>query len=413
MNLFATKKHIVLLLLLSLLGNFYVEQPLFAQNKKNLENKKKQLEREIEYTNQLLNETKNNKKLSLNQLVILNKKISIRQELIATINNEITTLSHQISNNKTFITALQSDLKKLKQEYAQMIYYAYKNQDVYSRLMFVFAAKDFNQGFLRMKYMQQYTDYRHKQATLITQTENTLNNKVQQLEEKKINKNQLLGSEQTEKQHLTNEKTEQQGVLSQLQQKESLLKKELEKKKKDAERLQQTIQNIIEAEIQKAKDKAKHDNKPEPKGLVLTHEAQQLSNTFATNKGKLPWPVLQGTITEKFGIHPHPLMQEINISNNGINIATSKGALARAVFEGEVTGVASIPAAGKVIIIRHGDFLSVYANLNEVYVKTGDKISTKQNIGSLLYNIENAKTELHLEIWKGQLKLDPEIWLYK
>lgn len=248
---------------------------------------------------------------------------------------------------------------------------------------------------------------------MITQTENTLNNKVQQLEEKKINKNQLLGSEQTEKQHLTNEKTEQQGVLSQLQQKESLLKKELEKKKKDAERLQQTIQNIIEAEIQKAKDKAKHDNKPEPKGLVLTHEAQQLSNTFATNKGKLPWPVLQGTITEKFGIHPHPLMQEINISNNGINIATSKGALARAVFEGEVTGVASIPAAGKVIIIRHGDFLSVYANLNEVYVKTGDKISTKQNIGSLLYNIENAKTELHLEIWKGQLKLDPEIWLYK
>ena len=402
---------IVLLLCLLLISNSYI----FAQkgNKKELENKKKQLQKEIEYTNQLLNETKKNKKLSLNQLVTLNKKISIREELISTINSEIGLLDRHIQENNQSIKKLQDELAKLKAEYAKMIYYAYKNQDAYSRLMFVFASKDFEQAYMRLKYLQQYNDYRRKQAEAIAETQRNLNQKVQELEEKKADKRNLLGSQIAEKQSLSSEKTEKEVVLSGLQEQESKLKKDLAKKKKDAENLQLAIQRLIQKELESAQKKAVADNKPRPQKIVLTPESEELSNSFAKNKGKLPWPVAKGIISERFGTHPHPLMPNIDINNNGVDITTNSGSLSRAVFDGEVTGVANIPGAGQIVIIRHGEYLSVYANLKDVYVKGGDKITTKQNIGSIIYDDDDAKTVLHLEIWKGQTKLDPEAWLYK
>lgn len=387
----------------------------FAQkgNKKELENKKKQLQKEIEYTNQLLNETKKNKKLSLNQLVTLNKKISIREELISTINSEINLLDRSISENNQSIRSLQNDLNKLKKEYAKMIYYAYKNQDAYTRLMFIFASKDFEQAYMRLKYLQQYNDYRRKQAQAITETQQNLNKKVQELEVKKADKRVLLGSQVAEKQNLSSEKSEKESVLLSLQEQESKLKKDLAKKKKDAENLQLAIQRIIQKELEEAQKKAAADNKPKPQRIVLTPESQELSNSFAKNRGKLPWPVAKGIISERFGTHPHPLMPNIDINNNGIDITTSTGSLCRAVFDGEVTGIANIPGAGQIVIVRHGEYLSVYANLKDVYVKSGDKIVTKQNIGSIMYDDDDSKTVLHLEIWKGQMKLDPENWLYK
>ena len=387
----------------------------FAQKleKKELEERKKDLQKEIEYTNQLLNETKRNKKISLNQLVTLNKKISVREELINTISYEIGIINRQVRTNANSVDALQKDLKKLKDEYAKMVFYAYKNQDAYSRLMFIFSSIDFNQAYMRLKYLQQYNDYRHRQALMIEKTQLILNEKIKLLEEKKVAKKELLTNEELEKAKLTEEKEEKEDVFSKLQDQERQLKKDLEKKKKDAEKLQKAIQRIIEDEIKRAKENARNNKTPEPKGIVLTPEAEALSNTFASNKGKLPWPVLQGIITGRFGVHPHPLMPDVDVSNNGIDISTSKGSLARAVFDGEVTGVANIPGSGKVVIIRHGEYLSVYANLNEVYVKTGEKITTKQNIGSVIYDDNDSKTEIHLEIWKGQTKLDPELWLFK
>jgi len=387
----------------------------FAQktDKKELEERKKDLQKEIDYTNQLLNETKRNKKISLNQLVTLNKRITVREELINTISYEIGLINKQVQSNSNSVEALQNDLKKLKEEYAKMIFYAYKNEDAYSRLMFVFSSSDFNQAYMRLKYLQQYSDYRHRQAEMIEKTQHALNEKIKSLQEKKTAKKELLTNEELEKARLTDEKDEKEEVFSQLQKQEKQLKKDLEKKKKDAEKLQQAIQRMIEEEIKRARDVAKKNKAPEPKGLVLTPEAVALSSSFSTNKGKLPWPVLQGIITEHFGVHAHPLLPQVSISSNGIDISTSKGALARAVFEGEVTGVANIPASGSVVIIRHGEYLSVYANLSEVYVKPGDKVKTKQNIGSVIYDENDAKTELHLEIWKGQTKLDPELWLYK
>lgn len=411
---FTKKKNRSLLLIIFWCFTLLNTSNSFAQKqtKKDLENKKKQLQKEIEYTNQLLNETKKSKKLSLNQLVTLNKKISAREELITTINSEIRALNNQINENNESIKGLQNDLAKLKEDYARMIYYAYKNQDAYSRLMFVFASKDFEQAYMRLKYLQQYSDYRHKQAEMIVSTKKNLNAKVQELEAKKSDKRVLLTNEESEKQNLTSEKTEKEQVFSQLQEQESQLKKDLEKKKKDAEKLQQAIQRVIEKELEKAQAEAAKENKPKPQRLVLTPESQQLSNSFANNKSKLPWPVAKGVICERFGVHPHPLMKDIDINNNGVDICTNTGSLARAVFDGEVKAVVNMPGSGQFILVRHGEFLTIYSNLREVYVKVGDQVKTKQNIGSIVFDEDDSKTVLHFEVWKGQTKLDPEIWLY-
>lgn len=391
---------------------FFVLKGLFAQSKKELENKKKQLQKEIKQTESLLEETKKSKKLSLNQLVTLNKKISVREQLIQTIQAEIRLAEKQIKENKEVITSLENDLQKLKEEYARMIYYAYKNQDAYSRIMFVFSAQDFSQAYRRLKYMQQYSYYRQKQAEMIKKTQELLNKKITELEEKKRQKQQLLGIEEQEKQVLAKEKVEQEKTLTQLQEQEKELLKKIREKEQEQKQLQLAIQRIIEEEIRKSREKAKSDGtKPAEKGLTLTPEAQKLSNTFEANKGKLPWPVAEGIITGKHGEQPHPVLKGITIKNNGVDISTKKDAPVRAVFEGEVTGLATVPGFGKVVMIRHGEYLSVYSNLRDVLVKKGDKIKTKQNIG-VVETDENDKTEVHFEIWKGSTLMNPETWLY-
>jgi murein hydrolase activator len=204
--------------------------------------------------------------------------------------------------------------------------------------------------------------------------------------------------------------------LAQLQTKEQQLKKELEKKKKDAEKLQAAIQNIIKKEMEAARlaaNKPKDPQKPDIKWLGLTPEAMELSNNFAGNKGKLPWPVLKGMVTEGFGPHEHPTLKGVIVDNHGIDISTTKGALVRALFEGEVKSVGLIPGSGRYVLIRHGEFLTVYNNLSEIYVNTGDKVTTKQNIGIVAYDEEENKTVLQLQVWKGSNKLDPQEWLSK
>jgi len=392
-NKLITRKINVRYLFLLIVCLFVHSDKVFAQRwkKKQLENKKKSLLKEIAYTNQLLSETKNNKRISLYQLVSLNKKISAREELIETINYEINLLENQINITNDSIQSLTASLQKLKDEYAKMIYFAWKNQDTYSKMMYIFASKDFNQAYMRLKYLQQYSEYRHTQALMIEQTELELNEKVQDI---------------------TSEKTEQEQVFGVLEQKEKQLKKDLVKKQEDANKLQKAIQKIIEDEIEREKARAKREHNTSHKGLELTPEAQKLSNSFASNKGKLPWPVVKGIIVSTYGVHPHPLLKGVTISNNGIDIATTKGALARAVFDGEVTAVGDIPAAGQFIIIRHGEYLTVYANLKEVFVKTGDKVKTKQSIGTIIYDDSDSKTELHFELWKGQTRMDPSNWIY-
>ena len=424
------KKYFVLNSLIIILFAFNA----IGQNKKDLEKKKAQLQKEINATNQLLNETKKNKKLSLNQLVTLNQKIEIREELITTIAYEVNEINSSINLTNTSINNLKKEIEKLKAEYEKMIYYAYKNQSAYTKLMFIFSAKDFNQAYNRMKYFEQYSEYRKKQALIIQKTQNNLAEKVKELEAKRSELKALLGEKEEEKKTLTIEKSEKEDVLIQLQEKEGQLKADLKKKQEDANKLQKEIKRIIEEEIKRAREEAvlaaknaKAKNPPNPKNnttkenpkevknenvLTLTPEAQKLSDNFELNKGKLPWPVAEGVIIEYFGEHEHPVLKGIKVKNDGIDISTKVGSAVRAVFDGEVTGVISIPGAGKAIIVRHGEYLSVYSNLSETNVKKGDKIKTKQNIGTALTDEDN-KTSMELQIWKGSILLNPIGWIYR
>ena len=424
------KKYFVLNSLIIILFAFNA----IGQNKKDLEKKKAQLQKEINATNQLLNETKKNKKLSLNQLVTLNQKIEIREELITTIAYEVNEINSSINLTNTSINNLKKEIEKLKAEYEKMIYYAYKNQSAYTKLMFIFSAKDFNQAYNRMKYFEQYSEYRKKQALIIQKTQNNLAEIVKELEAKRSELKALLGEKEEEKKTLTIEKSEKEDVLIQLQEKEGQLKADLKKKQEDANKLQKEIKRIIEEEIKRAREEAvlaaknaKAKNPPNPKNnttkenpkevknenvLTLTPEAQKLSDNFELNKGKLPWPVAEGVIIEYFGEHEHPVLKGIKVKNDGIDISTKVGSAVRAVFDGEVTGVISIPGAGKAIIVRHGEYLSVYSNLSETNVKKGDKIKTKQNIGTALTDEDN-KTSMELQIWKGSILLNPIGWIYR
>lgn len=377
----------------------------FSQkDKQTLENKKKVLQEDIEYQNKLLKETATNKKLSLGQLVIINKNISAREELISTINFQIRELSMQVEETTSLVEAMEKDLKNLKEEYARMAYHAYKNRNSYDKMVFIFSSRDFNQAYKRLKYYEQYTEYRKNQALLIMKTHEALKLKTADLERKKSEKHALLSTEKQEKQQLTQAKEQQQSTLKQLQSKEKQLKDDIKKKQSEIAKLQKAIEEAIRKEMEEQKQKG---------FFTMTPEMKELSSGFEGNKGKLPWPVLKGVITEKFGEHEHPVMKGIKVKNNGLEIETTAGASARAVFDGEVSKVIIIPGAGKAVLVRHGEFLTVYFKLKEALVQPGEKVKVKQEIGTILTDETTSKTELHFEIWKGKVILNPSEWIYK
>ncbi|MFN8116098.1 MAG: peptidoglycan DD-metalloendopeptidase family protein [Bacteroidia bacterium] len=422
---------------------FGISQLSFSQksspSQKELQNKKNKLNDDIKQLNSQLSQTKANKKSQINTIVVINTKIKVREELISTINHELAQINSNIKKNVAEVNALKASLDKLKSEYAKMIYYAQRNQDSYTKIMFLFSAGDFNQAYMRIKYFQQYAAFRKKQAAEIVATQTILNEKLKELEAQRHEKNVLLGNEQEEKQQLDGEKQQQEIVLSELQQQEKELKEELEKKKRDAEQLQVAIKRLIEAEIKrkleesvkiaaekqaKAEKAEKNKNKTktsktkaeikteEAKATApeLTAEAEAVGADFSSSRGKLPWPVTKGVICQPYGEYEHPAIKGFMMNNNGVEICANKGTQARAIFEGEVTSIAISPTGGKLIIIRHGEYLSVYSNIGDVFVKQGDKVTIKQTIGTILD--EDGKTSMNLQIWKGQKTMDPSGWLF-
>lgn len=397
-----------------------VSFPALAQTKQELENKKKQLNKEIQETAKILKETQKNKKATLQQLEALRKQIAIRESLINTINSEIRILDGQIVETDRDIESLKAELERLKKEYAAMIRFAYRNQSAYNKLMFVFASENFNQAYKRMKYLQQFSEYRQKQAHYIEEAQKKLYVKMSDLEASKRVKSGLLEEEQKEKVVLGVEKQQQEKMASALTDQEKKLKKQLADKQAQAKKLDNAIQAIIKREIQEARKRAEAAAKAQgtkpPSGdktssanLALTPEAQKLSQNFTSNKGKLPWPVEKGTIIEYFGTHEHPQLKGVMVQNNGIDIKTSPGAAARAIFSGTVSGVIQIPGGLSAVLIRHGEYVTVYSNLKSVSVKNGQEVSTKQVIG--IVGEEEDVTSVELQIWKGMTKLNPVDWL--
>jgi septal ring factor EnvC (AmiA/AmiB activator) len=440
MNLYLLKKNNASIILCLIFFFTSISFHTFSQTKgqpsqKDLLNKKNKLNDDIKQLNSQLSQTKASKKSQINTIVVINTKIKVREELISTINSELAQINSRIKKNVTEINALKASLDKLKSEYAKMIYFAQRNQDSYTKIMFLFSSGDFNQAYMRIKYFQQYATFRKKQADEIVTTQLVLGTKLKELEGQRHEKNVLLGNEKEEKTQLDGEKQQQEIVLSELQQQEKELKEELEKKKRDAENLQIAIKRLIEAEIkrkleesskiaaakaakaekiaEKNKTKTKTKTKtPEVKATApeLTEEAEALGADFSSSRGKLPWPVTKGVICQPYGEYEHPAIKGFMMNNNGVEICANKGSQARAVFEGEVTSIAISPTGGKLIIIRHGEYLSVYSNIGDVFVKQGDKVAIKQAIGSIMD--EDGKTSMNLQIWKGQKTMDPSGWLF-
>jgi len=390
-----------------LLFSLFLTINLSAQSKQSLQEKKKKLQKEISYTNDLLKKTEKSKSTSLTQLRQLNKKISSREALIQTMEQEIQFLEDSIDLQHAFIDSLENDLLKLKDEYAEMIRNAYRNKSSYDKLMLIFSADNFNQAFKRLKYFQQYAQFRQNQALSIQEKQEEIDAQISMLEAIKKSNEGLLQAKLNERNKLSTEKDKQQNVVSQLNGKERELKKQLKEKQEASRKVTKAIEKIIAEEIRKAREAANKN-----KGYPMTPEALELSNSFESNKGKLPWPVEEGVITSSFGLQAHPTLKGVKVDNNGVIISTKSGSMGRAVFKGKVSRIIIVAGEGKAVIINHGQYFSSYTYFKEVFVSAGDEVDTKQNIGVLITEPGESSSNLELGIWKVMNKLDPEDWLF-
>ncbi len=397
---------------------------LKGQTKDELKRQKLEIENEIKYTSELLNKNNANKTQSLNYLKVLKRKITSHERLLITLNIEINLLDKRVNRIELDISQAvhaidleEQSLKSLKDEYAKMIYAAHKKKGSRNNIMFIVSADDFNQAYKRILYLKQYSEFRKMQAIKISRTHDDLIQKKERLSKQKTDlikesaeKNRLVRLKKDELERVSLVKSEEQGILKKVRKRELKFKNQLVAQKKKSEELDKKIRKIIEEEIRTARDAAKKNNKDSKYGL--TPEALALSSEFAKNQGKLPWPLEKGVIISAYGKQKHIVFSGVETFNNGIDIATERNTIIRAVFDGTVSRIFFIKGEGKAILINHGEYFSVYSGLKEVQVKAGEKILAKEKIGVVITNEEENKTQLHFEIWRGYNKEDPSNWLY-
>ncbi|HEY9196579.1 MAG TPA: peptidoglycan DD-metalloendopeptidase family protein [Mucilaginibacter sp.] len=404
-----------------------------AQSSAELKRRRDKLSEELEQLNKDYQETSSNKRATLKQLSLLKAQISLREEKINVINSEVRNLDNQISENNNTVHSLQSQLDQLKKEYAAMVLFAYRNQSAYNKLMFVFASKDFNQAYKRLKYLQQFGTYRERQAGYIQGTQKELHIKINELDKTKQEKNNLLVDQEKEKKTLGAQKNDQVKVVKDLSQHEGQLKQQQKEIQNKIAKTNREIASAIRREIEEAQRKAeaeakeaariaaakaKAENRPAPVApkpvaktssgyLNATPEAAKLSNDFLGNKGRLPWPVANGIITQGFGINT---TEGIRTENTGVDIRTNAGSAVRAVFDGEVIRVVDISGT-YLVMIKHGEYFTVYGNLRSVTVARGQKVSTKQSLGVVATDPSTGETEVNFDIYKAKEAQNPKFWL--
>ena len=413
----------------ALLFLLFVSNPIYCQktkgkSKQQLETEINTLQKEISTANQLLKKTKKDREMTLNEVNLLDKKIKQREKLIKAYNEQIALLDEEIHQGQNNIKTLNSDLSKLQKEYAKMIVFANKNRSHYDRLGFIFASKDFNQAFSRLRYIREFTDARKTKMNQIANTEREISNAVEASQQAREQQATMLKDEKAQQEALKNEKEELNGQVAKLKKQEGKIQQDIKDKQQQAKKLQKAIDDIIAEEIRKANEEAARKRReeektkgktttpaPKEKGMALTPAEKTLSTNFVNNKGKLPWPVERGVISSSYGKHTSVVSDKVTVTNNGIDIATTEGAKARAVFDGEVASVTKLTGANTVVILRHGEYFTVYSNLENVTVKRGDKVKTKQNLGTVHTNKTENKTELHFELLKEQNRQNPANWL--
>ncbi len=424
-----------------------------TDKKETLQIQKIKLQDEIALANKILAETRQNKDLSVSQVEALLQKIGIREKLIRTMQKEIDLMSEEIDLLQKQNKEQEAQIAKMREDYADMIRAARTSNSNYSRLMFLLSSRSFNQAFQRMEYMKQLAEHRRLQVEEIAKEQLLLEEEIVKLNAKKTEKLSLLKNKEKEIANMQSDMKKTEEAIGQLKTQEKDILQQIEDKRKQSERLEKEIQRIIIEEIKNAKaaaerkqiedeaislglirgkdfssnttnkelrDKIKKKRSEsnskgstkESKPYVLTPEAQKLADNFTKSKGSLPWPVERGIITGSFGRHPHPIAKGVVVNNNGIDIATENGSKARAVYSGEVSSVIRIPYGNIAVLIRHGNYFTVYDNLLEVYVKKGDIVKPKQEIGLIFTDPKDGKTSLHFEVWLNQNVQNPQPWLF-
>lgn len=375
-----------------------------------LEEQSAKLQKEIRYINSLFLENKKVSKYSVAQVRNISKKINVRQSLIRNISGEIILIDENISKKNTEIKQLKQELESLKANYTQVINQAYKSRSKYSRTMFLLSSDNFNQANKRLKYIEQYTKYIKEQGEYIIKSKDELSLAIANLEQQKKEKLSLMSSKEKEKYNLEVEKEQKEKFVFVLKKKRKELLKDIKAKQRKTSRLQLEIRKIILSEIKKSREKAKKQNKETKYGL--TAEAKILASKFRQNKKLLPWPVKRGVVTSRYGKHPHPTMKNIIIVNHGVDIATNRGASARAIFDGEVSSIIISKGGAKTVLVQHGNYYTVYSNLDKIDVVKGQKVKTKQKIGDIYTSSATGETVLKFQLWVDKNEENPSNWIY-
>lgn len=373
-------------------------------SKEELEKQRIETQRIIENTTKLLEQTSLNRQNSLERLNIVNRRLQLRQGLISTMESEVRFLDTSISNGQNKIKELETELEESRNSYASLINSAYKHRFAHQRMMFIFSAADFNQAYRRLKYLQQYSESRQKQILRIQDLTGEIFIEIEELEKQRNEKTVLLEQQKNESSLLSRERQQQNTLLQNLRKRETELKSELAQQEKVALALQNAIEELLKEEARLAAENRVFD---------LTPNEKLVSDQFQLNKGGLPWPTDRGVVTGFFGEHAHPVLRGIKVQNNGIDISTDENAEVKVLFDGVVRRVLTVPGSNNVILVRHGNYLSVYANLSHVYVRAGDNVQTRQLIGRVFTDNQENKSILHLEIWEENKKLDPIQWLIR
>ena len=376
-----------------------INSPLKSQQTRiELENERQKNLIKISEAEKILKETEKSKNVTTGKLNVINKQINNRVSYISNLKKEIKFQNNEILDLSGVIYSLTNDLKILKNEYSEMIYYSYKSRSSLDKLGYVFSSNSYNQMFRRLGYIVQYTNSRKKQIQEIEIVTNELDNQKNNLIHEKRIQNKLLSDEVTENNKLQKLKRNQKKTISDLGKKERRIKKELKERRISLEQLDNLIKEVIRSASEKLS------------GIDL--DLIKLSESFETNIGKLIWPVSSGFISNKFGVHPHPVIKNVKVKNDGIDIQTSKGSKVYSVFSGKVSTVAFIPGMNNVIIINHGDYYTLYAKLKNLVVEKGDIITIGQNIADIVTNSDGV-SELQFQVWKNNIKLNPEKWIMK
>jgi murein hydrolase activator len=386
-------------LFLIFLSGFY--PCIIAQTRSELEEKRNKTLGEINYVDNLLKTTSKEKKESMNAITIIGNKLVLRESVIHGMREEISLLSDRIDLNTLAVNMMEKDLMILKNDYSRAVVKAYRYQKGNPELVYILSAKDFNQGYKRLKYLQQITKFRRRESEIIVELKSQIVTSKEKLQNDLNKISDLKSREEQQKSFLQKEQEKKQNMVNSLSKKEKQLKAELEDKKRIAKKIENEIARIIEEERKKA---VKSDNTPEQK---------LIGDGFAENKGRLPWPVEMGIITSHFGVQKNPVLKYLTEVNIGIEITSSGKMKARSVFKGEVVKIFAISGANMTVIIRHGKYLSVYSNIINVKVKLGDKVLTKQEIGDVFSDTgDNNNCVLKFMIFETKY-LDPELWITK